>query len=334
MDARERFKQTLIKSAYGELLDNGWAPLVFDEALNRARDESGATDSDVRRALQEMVAEYLLADEGGHYRATVFLALKYEETDRNAAYSENEVRRRVLETVIQLEDVEGASWIRFGPEDEAEMGIPFVRLRAAARVLDGLMLIELSSETSGFFSCRSTAQGHDLSEDPVQMDAQLPTSPTHDESALLPVASDALSDVIWSCKQLLEQRRWDTALRELEAGDREYAGENWVNAVREYYSALESGLKYALTEARATYDDGAALRKLAGRAAETNLIPPNYQAFFGFADSIRSPRSHGGGPTPAEVEVGQHEALLMGNYVRAGLLYVGGRRVGGPAKAI
>jgi hypothetical protein len=106
-----------------------------------------------------------------------------------------------------------------------------------------------------------------------------------------------------------------------------------VNAVREYYSALESGLKYALSEAGATYDEGAALKKLASRAAEARLIPVNYQAFFGFADSIRSPRSHGAGPTPVEVEVGQHEALLMGNHVRAALLYLGGRRIPGSATA-
>lgn len=215
----------------------------------------------------------------------------------------------------------------FGPDDEGETGIAFGRLRAAARILDGLGLIELDSEAQGYFTCRSTSQGHDLSEDPAQMDARLPLSSTHDESALLPIAPDALSDVIFSCEQLLEKRGWETALRELQAGDREFAGNNWVNAVREYYSALESGLKYALTEIGAAYSEGAALNKLATRAAEVGLIPVNYQAFFGFADSIRSPRSHGGGPKPVEIEVGEHEALLMGNHVRAALLYLGGRRV-------
>jgi HEPN domain-containing protein len=90
------------------------------------------------------------------------------------------------------------------------------------------------------------------------------------------------------------------------AGDREYSDKDWVNAVREYYSALESGLKYALAEVGATYDEGAALEKLAGRATEEGLIPPNYQAFFGFADSIRSPRSRGAFPNPVEIEVGEH----------------------------
>jgi hypothetical protein len=331
MDARGRFKQALAKIVYAELIQSGWTPLLFDEPLERAREESGANESDLRRALQEMVADYLLTQERHHYKATPFLALKHEETDRDAAYAENEVRRRVLATVIRVEDEQGAvgGWIGFGPEDETEMGISSGRLRAAARVLEALGLIELGSESTGFFYCRSTARGHQLHEDPAEMDAMLPMSATHDENALLTVAPDALSEVIWSCKQLLEHRGWETALRELAAGDREYADENWVNAVREYYSALESGLKYALTDSGATYDEGAALKRLATRCGETGLIPPNYQAFFGFADSIRSPRSHGVGPTPVKIEIGQHEALLMGNHVRTALLYLGSRRAPG-----
>jgi hypothetical protein len=95
--------------------------------------------------------------------------------------------------------------------------------------------------------------------------------------------------------------------------------------VREYYSALESGLKHRLDEAGVEYADGAALNALAKLAAATDLIPVNYQALFGFADSIRSPRSHGTGAKIVEVEVGKAEALLMGNHVRALLLYLGQR---------
>jgi hypothetical protein len=330
MDARERFKHALSATAHAELIRTGWDAHIFDEAQKRARDESRASETDARRALREMAG--LVVDEVSHYKATPFLALRYEETERAIAYAENEVRRRVLGTIIDVD--EGGGWVRFGPDDETETQIPAARLRAAARVLAALGLIELGSESSGFFHCSVTPRGLQVYEDPAQLETQLPMTPTHDEIALLPVAPDALSDVIWSCKQLLKQRGWDTAMSELEAGDREYADGNWVNAVREYYRALESGLKYALTDAGATYDEGAALKRLATRAAETGSIPPNYQAFFGFADSIRSPRSHGAGPTPVEVEVGQHEALLMGNYVRAALLYLGGRRISGSSTGI
>jgi hypothetical protein len=332
MDARERFKQSLVKIGYAQLLESGWNAFLFDESIKQASEESGISQSDARRALQEMSSDYLIVEENRHYRATPLLALRHEEGDRAAAYAQNDVRRRVLDALIKTEDEHAGGLVSFGPQDEREMGVPFARIRAAARVLDALGFIELSSsESNGYFHCRSTARGHDLYEDPALMDAELPTSATHDAGALLPIASDALSEVIWSCKQLLEQQGWETALRELEAGDREYADENWVSAVREYYSALESGLKYGLTDCGAAYSEGAALNKLATRAADVGLIPTNYQAFFGFADSIRSPRSHGGGPKPTEIEVGQHEALLMGNHVRAALLYVGGRRPSRPA---
>lgn len=327
MDARERFKYSLSAIAHAELICTGWDAEIFDEAQKRAREESGASETDARRALREMADEFLVTNEGSHYKATPFLALSYEENERAAAYAENEVRRRVLGEIIKVD--EGGSWVRFGPDDEAEMQIPAARLRAAARVLAALGLIELGSESSGFFHGSITPRGLRVYEDPAQLEAQLPATPTHDEIALLPVASDVLSEVIWSCEQLLEQRGWGTALQELEAGDREYTNRNWVNAVREYYSALESGLKCALAEIGATYDEGAALKRLATRASEAGQIPLNYQAFFGFADSIRSPRSHGGGLAPVEIEVGKHEALLMGNHVRAALLYLGGRRVSG-----
>jgi len=54
----------------------------------------------------------------------------------------------------------------------------------------------------------------------------------------------------------------------------------------------------------------------------------NYDALFGFTDSIRSPRSHGAAgraETIGEVEVGQAEALLIGNNARTLLLYLGQR---------
>ncbi|HEV2771566.1 MAG TPA: hypothetical protein VGV57_01845 [Thermoleophilaceae bacterium] len=124
---------------------------------------------------------------------------------------------------------------------------------------------------------------------------------------------------------MLTQRGWTGAARELARGDEQYREGHWIDAVREYYAALESGLKHGLEEGEATYAAGAALRDLAKVAASEDLIPTNYQALFIFADSIRSPRTHGAGATIAEVEVGKAEALLMGNHVRALLLYLGQR---------
>lgn len=72
MDARERFKSALAKTAYEDLIKSGWDLLLFDEALERALEQSGATQSDGGRALQEMAADYLLVEEDLHHRATLF----------------------------------------------------------------------------------------------------------------------------------------------------------------------------------------------------------------------------------------------------------------------
>jgi hypothetical protein len=115
------------------------------------------------------------------------------------------------------------------------------------------------------------------------------------------------------------------ARAELRRGDDRYGEINWPDAVGEYYSALESGLKYRLSELEVKYGDTAALRDLAREAAKTNAFPRNYQALFEFTDSIRSPRRHGAGPTPSAVQIGPAEALLIGNHVRTLLLYLGQR---------
>lgn len=126
---------------------------------------------------------------------------------------------------------------------------------------------------------------------------------------------------------MVERLRWSAALDELRAGDAQYADGNWLNAVREYYSALESGLKYALHTDGESYGETQALEKLAKRAAEAVLLPTNYQALFSFTSSIRSPVSHGAGPhgSATRVQVGAAEALLMRHHVRALLLYLGTR---------
>ncbi|MHB8642290.1 MAG: hypothetical protein ACYDA3_05330 [Gaiellaceae bacterium] len=86
MDARERFKYVLARTAHSELLSNGWDAYFFDDALNKACEESGASEADARRALREMTEAFLLIDERGDFKATPFLALHYEKQDRSAAY--------------------------------------------------------------------------------------------------------------------------------------------------------------------------------------------------------------------------------------------------------
>jgi len=128
------------------------------------------------------------------------------------------------------------------------------------------------------------------------------------------------------CEEALEDAGWVSALEELREGDDQFRQRHWVDAVGDYYTSVESGLKYALDALGAEYGDGVALKALARRAREVGLIPPNYQELFGFLDSIRSPREHGRGASPTPVEVGAAEALLMGNHARSLLLYLTQRR--------
>lgn len=124
------------------------------------------------------------------------------------------------------------------------------------------------------------------------------------------------------CEEAVEEAGWVSALEELREGDNQFGQGHWPDAVGDYYTAVESGLKYALDAVGAAHGEGAALRALAKRAAEVGLLPPNYQELFGFLDSIRSPREHGRGTSPTAVEVGAAEAFLMGNHARSLLLYL------------
>jgi hypothetical protein len=175
-----------------------------------------------------------------------------------------------------------------------------------------------------------TPRGRELQRDTSELGRELPVSAAEDDDAVADVVPDALQSLILDVEALLEKRGWTGAARELARGDEQYEQGHWTDAVREYYAALESALKHRLDEAGVAYPGGAALRDLAKQAASENLtsenlIPINYQAMFGFADSIRSPRSHGAGGSVEDVEVGKAEALLMGNHVRALLLYLGQR---------
>lgn len=127
------------------------------------------------------------------------------------------------------------------------------------------------------------------------------------------------------CEQALEQRGWLSALEELHEGDAQLAETHWIDAIADYYRAVESGLKLSLEEAGVQPGAGAALKALAAQAAQHGVIPSNYQALFGYVDSVRSPHEHGRGAEVKRREPGPEEALLMANHTRSLLLYLAQR---------
>jgi hypothetical protein len=327
VNAETRLARHLAALAYQRALEAGWSHL-FDNELAGAAASVGATDQETRQVVRELCEHFLLyEDSPGFFKATPAMLLYHEQFDRAAAYRQNEIRRHILQETGRLERPEAGSFVVFRADETDPY--PAGELFTAANVLDAQGLISVGDRgLPAHFTTRLTSGGYDALQDDRQLARLLPITGTEDEEAQAPVAPDALNNVITSCEELLEHRGWKQALVELRRADGEYEDGDWVNAVRDYYTALESGLKYALGDEEVAPDDGRALKRLAGRAADGGLIPVNYQALFGYLDSVRSPRSHGGGPQAekvGEVEVGRAEALLLGNLARTLLLYIGQR---------
>jgi hypothetical protein len=206
----------------------------FDESFAEFARAAGGDERDGRHARQRMLDTGLVYEhQHGFYRASSALLLLYESTDRQEAYRQNSVRRHLLHELRQSGDE-----------------YPAAQMHAAAEVLEhlALALVELNGDLPSIFAVQLTSRGRDLLDDARLMRSLLPVTPTEDEEAHEQVAADALRKVIMSCEQMLERRGWQSALEELRKADNEYTDGDWVNAVRDYYAALESGFKFALHE--------------------------------------------------------------------------------------
>ncbi len=322
MNARERLRHAIEETAYESLIRTGYMVLFgFDDEAERA----GASEQEFRQVIRELVDGHYLFDEGGHYRGMVDIVLAYESRNRDRAYPENEVRRFVLREAAAA-DTRGEDWTDLPNEASEALGYDGARLYAAAVVLEALQYVNNHSLGPGAVLATIRSEGQRLVDDEDAMKAGLPVNRTEDTYSGVAVSPDVIKPLIMSCEQMLQERGWITALDELKRGDRKFDARDWDGAVKEYYRALESGLKYALHEEDVEVAETRALRKLAGRAVDAAIVPNSYQALFGFIDQIRSPVSHGGGPAPpAPIEIGHAEALLMGNHVRAALVYLGER---------
>jgi hypothetical protein len=325
MDARDRFLTALAEAVSKAYYAEGVLYLSTQE-IGAIAEEQRVSDADARAMLDLLDERGLLRrQEGGWaYSDGIGLLLRYEEADRRLFWQRNERRREILRLAAVAYD-EGSEWLEFKEGGEGFLDAPWAEAYVASQTLEHLGYLEVRAFMGHAFDVKITPSGRELQRDSRQLSRELPVNAAEDETAGVDVAPDALRDVIVGVEDLLAKRGWARAARELADGDDQYAAGHWIDAVREYYAALESGLKHRLDEAGITYGEGAALKDLAKLAASHDLIPTNYQQTFGFADSIRSPRSHGAGAKIVNVEVGKAEALLMGNHVRALLLYLGQR---------
>jgi hypothetical protein len=325
VDARDRFLNALGDAVSTLYYAEGHLYLSI-ERINTIAQEQHVPDADARAALDLLDEQGLLRrQEGGWaYGDGIGLLLDHERNSRRLFWQRNELRREILRlTAIAYDD--GTKRLSYREDGEQFVDAPWAASYSASQVLAYLGLVEVQPFMGHNFDIWITPSGRELHRDVRELGRHLPVNAAEDEQGGAEVASDALHDLILDVEQLLASREWLGAARELARGDDQYREGHWTDAVREYYAALESGLKHRIDESGATYAEGAALRDLAKLAASQDLLPTNYQALFGFADSIRSPRSHGAGAKVAEVEIGRAEALLLANHVRALLLYLGQR---------
>jgi hypothetical protein len=324
MDSQDRFRIALAAVAHAKFFENG-VGMIQRGDTESARAEAQATERDAAIVLRELVEQFFLEDKHhGMYFATPYFALWYEtEVNRGEFHGRNALRRKML-VALRDADEGGYAGFDFSVAEEGWTEHSRGELSAAGKTLDALNVAEIQVETSGYGSMKITGEGLRIATDPRELSRLLPLNGADDAEIGAEIVNDAMRPLILDCEQLLRERGWTEALNELEEGDTAFSDERWRDAVREYYRSVESGLKYRLSEAALGYGDSTALRPVAALAVQNDLIPRNYQELFGFLNSIRSPRSHGAGPTPPEVPVGRNEALLMGNHARALLLYLGG----------
>ena len=325
LDARDRFISALAEAVSTAYYAEGELYLSIED-ISAIAERERVPDAEARAVLDLLDDRGLIQrQEGGWaYGDGIGLLLLHERADRRLFWKRNVLRREILRLAAIAYD-EGTGELSYREGEEQFVDTPWSEAYAASKSLEYLGFLEVHPFLGHDFDVRVTPSGRELQRDLPGLGRELPTSAADDEDAGADIAPDALQELILNVEDLLAQRSWTGAARELARGDDRYRENHWIDAVREYYAALESGLKHRLDEAETAYADGAALRDLAKLAASEDLIPRNYQALFGFADSIRSPRSHGAGATVVEVEVGKAEALLMGNHVRALLLYLGQR---------
>lgn len=302
MDEYARLRLAIARLAHGKLHQDGFAALNRAEILDAAT-EQAVSHHVAEHVLRKLQDEYLLETKSGHsFTARVPLLQEYERSDAAERYRRNALRRETL--TLSARAYERSQELVFQESGERFVDRPYGEAIAAALVLEHHGLVNVRSFAGRSFRVRATAAGYDTARSEADIRTILPMSAAEDEAAHAQIVGDVLGELIVSLEAMLGERGWENVLRELQRGDAQADEKHWSDAVGEYYSALESGLKYRLDEKSVAYGRGAALRDLSKLAATAGLIPINYQALFGFTDSIRSPRSHGAGAQVGEIEVG------------------------------
>jgi hypothetical protein len=270
MQPEARLRVALAQKLWTQLHETGHVD-VFDDAINALGAELGVPEHLVDHVTRQLVDNGWLYEKSHGFFDGIMLARGYgEESARDEWRAGNRIRSLVLQAAVTgYETPSTWSGLEFSAETcVPPIDAPFEAIAAAAKILESLSYVEIEEALGTAHYVALTPAGYELARDEDALRRTFPRTATEDEEAHVTIVPDVLSNVITSCEQMLRDRAWTSSLDELGRGDARYAEKNWSDAVSEYYSAVESGLRYLIDEAGEEVGEGVALETLAKRAAE------------------------------------------------------------------
>lgn len=322
MESIEVLKNEIRKAFYTEWKSHGFPTSVFIGKLNELAYGHGLGDKEVLIILDELTDIYEVGRlDNMSYKGRPNGVLVYEDLHEELKFESNNLRRAILKFLKSKYEQDPISVV-----DEQDVQSEFVEYTPIELFREIQFLKETYkldvSFTSGYTYAIILSK---ISWSHLKTEQDFITAfpVNNDESGnYLKVTHDILHDLHTNLDQIINALNWDSVKAELTEGNSRLSKKDYVGAVKDYYSALESAIKYRLTTASIPFGSGASLRDLTSALEKNGLIPRNYKNVFDFVNSIRSPRSHGLGTNAEVVSIHEKEALLMKHHVSALIVYL------------
>lgn len=322
MQNQEILKNEIRKSFYSKWKKHGFPTSISISTLNELAQQHGLENKDVLIVLDELVDTFEVARlDTMSFTGKPNGVLVFEELNSEQRYEANKLRRKLFKFLKSKYVQDPTSIV---DENDIQQEFPELRPEEVFRE------IQFLKETYKLEACLTSGYtfaiilskiswGNFRTE--TDFNNKFPTN--NDESGdYAKVTHDILNGLHTNLHQLLINLKWENARIELIEGDERLAKKDYVGAVKDYYSALESAIKYRLTSANIAFSTGSSLKDLTSALEKNGLIPRNYKNIFDFVNSIRSPRSHGLGTGTDIVQVHEKEAVLMKNHVASTIVYL------------
>lgn len=322
MESIDILKNEIRKTFYDEWKSHGFPCSVFIGKLNELAQNHKLGNKEVLIILDELIDTYEVARlDNMSFTGKPNGILVYEDLNNELKFEANLLRRKIMKFLKSKYEQDPTLII-----DEQDVQSKFpdyttVELFREIQFLKETYKID-ASFTSGYtyaIILSKISWGHLKTEQDF-----IDTFPiNNDESGkYVKVTHDILRDLHTNLDQILNTLKWDSVKSEFNEGNTRLSKKDYAGAVKDYYSALESAIKYKLTSSNVQFGSGASLKDLTSALEKSGLIPRNYKHVFDFVNSIRSPRSHGLGTSTEVVTIHEKEALLMKNHVSSLIVYL------------